>query len=166
MLYSKNSPFPNFFLLNLTKLIILALLNNLVVNLNKNFQPVSKSELFLDQKRNAKLIASGFSAASDDYADKKLNLHELLVKNAPATFFMKVANSCFSHLSIFENDLLVVDRSEQPIKNSLVIYSCGDDLMLDRLIFRNGRLSPAKIPDAGAAFEFWGVVTFVIHKTI
>jgi SOS-response transcriptional repressor LexA len=67
-----------------------------------SFQSVSKSSLFLTKKRDSRLIPSGFPAASDDYSDKILNLHELMVKNTPSTFFMKVENDDFKFSKCFE----------------------------------------------------------------
>ncbi len=132
-----------------------------------SFSSSPTSDLFLTKKQDSRLIASGFPAASDDYADKGLNLHELLVKNNAATYFMRVASMEFSKLHVFRDDLLVIDRSLTPKRNSLIIFSTEDELILDRLSLINGRLMPlsAFVPNETPSWMLWGVVTAVIHPT-
>lgn len=132
-----------------------------------SFSSNADSDFFLTKKRDSRLIASGFPAASDDYADKGLNLHDLLVKNNTATYFMKVASMEFAKLHIFKDDLLVIDRSLTPRRNSLIIFSTEEELMLDRLSLINGRLMPlsAFVPNETPSWMLWGVVTAVIHRT-
>jgi DNA polymerase V len=137
------------------------------MNSSISFLSTPISDRFLTKKRDSRLIASGFPAASDDYADKGLNLHELLVKNTSATYFMKVVDMSFSKLHIYTNDLLVIDRSLTPKRNSLIIFSTEKELMLDRLALINGKLMPlsAFVPNETPSWMLWGVVTVVIHPT-
>lgn len=163
----KNRYYILFFLLFSSKLNILALLNYLAMNSPISFPSSADSDFFLTKKRDSRLIASGFPAASDDFADKGLNLHDLLVKNTSATYFMKVVDMAFSKLHIYKNDLLVIDRSLTPKRNSLIIFSTDKELMLDRLALINGRLMPlsAFVPNETPSWMLWGVVTTVIHPT-
>ncbi len=134
-----------------------------------SFQSVSKSSLFLTKKRDSRLIPSGFPAASDDYSDKILNLHELMVRNAPSTFFMKVENDDFKFLNILKNDLLVIDRSISPYHSCMVVASYENEFVVDRFVKSGTGLSlyflqqKAKKP---IDFEFWGVVTYVVHDVL
>lgn len=134
-----------------------------------SFQSVSKSSLFLTKKRDSRLIPSGFPAASDDYSDKILNLHELMVKNTPSTFFMKVENDDFKFLNVLKNDLLVIDRSISPFHSCMVVAYYENEFVLDRFVKLGNNISlfhlqqKAKKP---ISFEHWGVVTFVIHDVL
>jgi DNA polymerase V len=115
-----------------------------------------------------RLVASGFPAASDDYADKKMNLHELLVKNPPATFFLRVSGNDFSAQQIYSGDLLVVDRSLPVQKSSLVVVTFEGVLCLDR--FLNIKPQPAlqfirPFPVESSDFSIWGVVSYVIRDS-
>ncbi len=132
------------------------------------FHSASKSDLFSDQKRDLRLIPSGFPAASDDYADKNMNLHELIVKNAPATFFMRVSGNDFIAQQVFSGDLLVIDRSLSVQKDSLVVVTFENALHLDRFLC----LKPLPelqfilpFPLENTDFSIWGVVTYIIRKT-
>jgi DNA polymerase V len=56
-------------------------------------------------------IATGFGAAADDYAERGIDLNEQLVKNKPATFFFRMKGDAMKEAGIFDNDVLIVDRS-------------------------------------------------------
>lgn len=134
-----------------------------------SFQSVSKSGLFLTKKRDSRLIPSGFPAASDDYSDKILNLHELMVKNAPSTFFMKVESDDFKFLSIFKNDLLVIDRSISPFHSCIVVACYENEFVIDRLVKQGNDISLFHLQQKSKRpldFEFWGVVSFVVHDVL
>jgi DNA polymerase V len=132
-----------------------------------SFHSPYKSDLFSDKKRDLRLIASGFPAASDDYADKGMNLHEHIVKNAASTFFMRVSGNDFSDQKVFSGDLLVVDRSLSIEKGSLVVVSFNGGLHLDRFLC----IKPLPqlqfirpFPSESNSFSIWGVVTFIIQN--
>ena len=132
------------------------------------FHSASNSDLFSDKKRDLRLIASGFPAASDDYADKNMNLHELIVKNAASTFFMRISGNDFAAQQVFSGDLLVVDRSLSITKGALVVVSFDNSLFLDRFI----RVKPSPelqfirpFPSESSDFSVWGVVTHLIRNS-
>ncbi len=45
--------------------------------------------------------ATGFGAAADDYMERGIDLNEQLVKNKPATFFMRVTSEAMKNAGIF-----------------------------------------------------------------
>ena len=55
--------------------------------------------------------ATGFGAAADDYMERGIDLNEQLIKNKPATFFFRMRGDAMKDAGIFDNDILVVDRS-------------------------------------------------------
>jgi DNA polymerase V len=73
---------------------------------------------------------------------------------------------------IHPEDILVVDRSEEPKSGKIVIAVINGDLTVKRLkqsrggvqlLPENPEYSPISIT-ADMDFQVWGVVTFVIHK--
>src|SRR6059058_6502670 len=89
--------------------------------------------------------ATGFGAAADDYAERGIDLNEQLIRNKPATFFMRVNSDAMIGAGIHQGDVVIVDRSLEA-KNGKVIIAVLDGEMLIRrleLINNKKRLLPA-----------------------
>src|SRR6059058_6479334 len=89
--------------------------------------------------------ATGFGAAADDYAERGIDLNEQLIRNKPATFFMRVNSDAMIGVGIHQGDVVIVDRSIEA-KNGKVIIAVLDGEMLIRrleLINNKKRLLPA-----------------------
>jgi DNA polymerase V len=116
--------------------------------------------------------ATGFGAAADDYAERSIDLNEQLIKNKPATFFMRVNSDAMIGAGIHTGDVVIVDRSLEA-KNGKVIIAVLDGEMLIRRLEINDtkkrllpaikKLSPIEITESNV-FSVWGVVTYVIHS--
>ena len=116
--------------------------------------------------------ATGFGAAADDYAERGIDLNEQLIKNKPATFFMRVNSDAMIGAGIHSGDVVIVDRSLEA-KNAKVVIAVLDGEMLirkleisegkRRLLPATKKLSPIEISDSHT-FSIWGVVTYVIHS--
>jgi SOS-response transcriptional repressor LexA len=50
-----------------------------------------------------------------------IDLNEQLVKNRPATFFMRVNSKAMSGAGIFPGDVVIVDRSLEPKSGKIII---------------------------------------------
>jgi DNA polymerase V len=116
--------------------------------------------------------ATGFTAAADDYMERGIDLNEQLIRNKPATFFMRVQGDAMIGAGIFDNDVVIVDRSAKPSSGRVVIAHLNGEMMIRRLeknlnrirlIPETSKLSPIDIDPSGADFSIWGVVTYVIH---
>ena len=115
--------------------------------------------------------ATGFGAAADDYAEKGIDLNEQLVRNKPATFFMRVRGEAMIGAGIHDGDVVIVDRSLKPDSGKVIIASLNGEMLIRRLekTFNKVRLIPdtSKLAtidiDPYAEFSVWGVVTYVIH---
>jgi DNA polymerase V len=107
-----------------------------------------------------------FPAPSDSSIDTNLDLNQL-VKNPPATFFLRVSGNPLPEACIHPGDLLIVDRSLPPTSGKLVVASVEGELLVRRLQLVDGAL---KLQQPGTAtyhsgeFEVWGVITTVIHS--
>lgn len=116
--------------------------------------------------------ATGFGAASDDYMERGIDLNEQLVKNKPATFFMRVKSDSMKDAGIFNGDVVIVDRSVKPVTGKVVIAVLDGDMLIRRfekiknnirLVAEANKLSPIDIDPSCEDFSIWGVVTYVIH---
>lgn len=116
-------------------------------------------------------VAAGFPSPAESEMDGKLDLNELLIKHPAATFFVRVAGSSMIQAGIYHNDILVVDRSLEPISGRIVVAAVNGELTVKRLHRAGGRVqllaendayAPIDITD-GTELHIWGVVTNVIH---
>lgn len=55
--------------------------------------------------------ATGFGPAADDYMERGIDLNEQLIRNNPATYFMRVRGDAMTGAGIFDGDTIIVDRS-------------------------------------------------------
>jgi len=114
---------------------------------------------------------TGFGAAADDYAERGIDLNEQLVRNKPATFFMRVRGDAMIDAGIHDGDVVIVDRSIRPVSGKVIIATLNGEMLIRRfekainkvrLIPETKKLAAIDI-DPYAEFSVWGVVTYVIH---
>jgi len=60
-------------------------------------------------------VAAGFPSPADDYIEKTLDLNDLLIQKPAATFFVRAEGESMLGAGIHPNDILVVDRSIDPV---------------------------------------------------
>ena len=117
-------------------------------------------------------IAAGFPSPAEDALDRRLDLHEHLVRNRASTFFLRAQGDSMTGAGIHDGDLLVVDRAEAAAHNRVVIAAIDGELTVKRLLRRNGRVLLAPDNPDYAELDIteheqvhvWGVVTYAIHK--
>jgi DNA polymerase V len=116
-------------------------------------------------------VTAGFPSPADDYVEKTLDLNELLVQKPAATFFVRAQGESMLGAGIHPNDILVVDRSIEPVPGKIVICALNGELTVKRLERDNEQWqlkaeNPA-YPDIviyeALELVIWGVVTNVIH---
>jgi len=123
----------------------------------------------------------------DNFTPKNqiLNLHEHLVTNPPATFFMRMGTDELATLGLFRDDILVVDRSLEPRDGDVVVgvldgeFVVREYLTLDLsgdakiIVLTGGPHSPVEAEVLGPdkpgnqgdrQFEVWGVVAHSVHS--
>lgn len=116
-------------------------------------------------------VAAGCPSPVDDYVERHLDLNEYLVKRPSATFFVRVEGDSMINAGIYENDILVVDRSVKPTDGKIIIAVVNGELTVKRLNDKPGHLSLLpenpryKAIEITEAMEFsiWGVVQHVLH---
>ena len=117
-------------------------------------------------------MEAGFPSPAEDYLDRRLDLHEYLVRNEAATFFLRAHGDSMLGAGIHDGDLLIVDRSVEAGHKRVVIAALDGELTVKRLLRRgsrvllapeNPRFSPIDITEHEYV-HIWGVVTHVVHK--
>ena len=116
-------------------------------------------------------VAAGFPSPADDYVEKSLDLNELLVQKPAATFFVRAQGESMLGAGIHPNDILVVDRSLDPVPGKIVICALNGELTVKRLERADGQWqlkaeNPAYtdiVIYEALELVIWGVVTNVIH---
>lgn len=115
--------------------------------------------------------ATGFGAAADDYAERGIDLNEQLVKNKPATFFMRVNSDAMTDAGIHMGDVVIVDRALKAKNGKIVIAVVDGELLIRKvemtetktlLLAATKKLTAIDITASG--LKLWGVVTYVIHN--
>ena len=117
-------------------------------------------------------VEAGFPSPAEDYLDRRLDLHQHLVRNEAATFFLRAHGESMLGAGIHDGDLLIVDRSIEPAHRKVVIAALDGELTVKRLLHREGRVflapeNPQFEPIDITESEFvhiWGVVSYVVHK--
>ena len=71
-----------------------------------------------------------------DYIECTPDLNQLLVKKPSSTFFMTVCGDSMKDAGIFEDDILIVDRSKKVESKSIVVATLDSELTVRRLIKR------------------------------
>jgi len=116
--------------------------------------------------------ATGFGAAADDYMERGIDLNEQLIRNKPATFFMRVTGNSMINAHIHDGDVVIVDKSIKPQNGKIVIAIVDGEMLIRRLekTLNKMRLVP-ETPKLSAIevgefsdVNIWGVVTYVIKS--
>ncbi len=124
-----------------------------------------------NQKEVKTANATGFGAAADDYMERGIDLNEQLIKNKPATYFFRMKGDAMKEAGIFDNDVLIVDRSLKLAEGKIILAILNGELLVRRfhknfssafLIPENSRYKNINLAEF-SDFIVWGIVTYVIH---
>lgn len=117
-------------------------------------------------------VSAGFPSPGDDWREQTLNLHDLVVKHALSTYFMKIAGDSMIGACLHSGDIVVVDRALTATHKKIVVARLGDRFTLKRLWImhpkmylrpENPKYQPLEVthhPD----FEIFGVVTYCVQQ--
>ena len=59
-------------------------------------------------------VAAGFPSPAENYIEEHLDLNKYLIKNNEATFFVRVSGDSMVNVGIYNNDIIIVDKSLSP----------------------------------------------------
>ncbi len=114
-------------------------------------------------------VGAGFPSPATDYIEDDVDLNTHLIKNAPATFIIRVQGKSMNNVGIYDGDLLIVDRSINPKNSSTVIANVNEELVVKTFIkgknsnYLASGLNKIELRENPNVI-IWGVVTYVIHK--
>lgn len=115
-------------------------------------------------------VRAGFPSPADDHLDVEIDLHAHVVRRPASTYFVRAEGDSMLGDGIHDGDLLVVDRSLEPLPGRVVVIAVDGEPTVKRLerrgeqtflVASNPRF-PA-IPLEGRECALWGVVTHVLH---
>ena len=117
-------------------------------------------------------VGAGFPSPATDYVEDDIDLNSHLIKNIPSTFLIRVQGKSMDNVGIYDEDLLVVDRSLNPKNFSTIIVNINEELVVKNFLREKNETfltSGSKKPEdkinltENSEISIWGVVTYVIH---
>lgn len=117
---------------------------------------------------------TGFPSPARDHFEKPLSLDEHIINRPAATFFIRGKGDGLNDIGIFSEDILVVDRSINPISKHVIVAILEGEMVVRKLLKKDNAMYLTKGKDFSNAlkitddldFEIWGVVSHAIHKYI
>ena len=125
------------------------------------------------QRKPRSSVAFSFGSPADDSGIGRLDLNDVLIRHAQATFLMRVAGASMREAGIDDGDLVLVDRAIHPVHDHVVIAIVDDGFVCRRLVLQPPQAprlcaAEASVPDivvvADAGLQVWGVVTHAIKS--
>ena len=135
----------------------------------------------LDEIKHLKLpyfegLAAGYPSPAGDYQHEKLDLNEKFVHHEEASYFVRVSGESMIGIGLYDGDICLVDRLEEPRDGSLVVAFVNGGLTVKtldtstrdqgylRLMPHNPDFKPIII-DANDQFILQGKVTSIHRHT-
>jgi DNA polymerase V len=106
--------------------------------------------------------------------ESSLDIHDLVVKNPTATFFVRVQGDSMEGAGIFSGDVLVVDRAKEHKVGCIVVAAVFGELVVKRLTTVRGQLALTSeqtgyepiMVDAHEDCFVWGTVVGSVRQFI
>lgn len=120
------------------------------------------------------LIQAGFPSPATDYMERVCDLNDLCIHNAEATYFVRVTGDSMTGDRIEPGDVLIVDCSRETVDGKICVVWYNGAHTVKRIHYSppmvvlmpsNPKYEPIYV-HPGDDFRVFGVVTFVIQKTI
>ena len=117
-------------------------------------------------------VSAGFPSPAEDYTEPGIDINKYLIKNPISTFFLRVSGNSMNNAGIYNNDLLIIDRSINPNPGHIVVALLDGEFTLKRLIKEEDnyylKADKENYP-AINLFEYidiqiWGVAIYSIHE--
>jgi DNA polymerase V len=117
-------------------------------------------------------ISAGFPSPALDFIDLSIDLNKHLIKHPSATFYGRVKGESMKDAGIFDNDLLIIDKSLEPVNGKIAVCYIDGEFTLKRIKLENKEVwlmpanteyKPIKIEEYNNLI-IWGIVTHVIKS--
>ena len=117
-------------------------------------------------------VSAGFPSPAEDYIELGVDLNKYLIKNPISTFFLRVSGNSMNNAGIYNNDLLIIDRSINPTPGNIVVALLDGEFTLKRLIKEQNnyylKADKENYPVISlyeyVDIEIWGVAIYSIHE--
>ncbi len=117
-------------------------------------------------------ISAGFPSPAEDYIELGIDLNKYLIKNPISTFFLRVSGNSMNNSGIYNNDLLIIDRSIKPNPGHIVVAILDGEFTLKRLIKKQDtyylKADKENYPAINLYeyidIQIWGVAIYSIHE--
>ncbi len=100
-------------------------------------------------------MITGFPSPAQGYEQRGIDFNNILIKHPSATVVMRIESSNYTHMGIYNGDILVIDRAKKINQNSLVVYESEGHFVLGRVFNIQS--------NAQSDVIITGAVTHVIH---
>ena len=122
------------------------------------------------------IFYSAFPSPAQDYMTDTIDLNKELVQHPATTFYARAVGNSMTGFGISDGDLLVIDKSIEPVDGDIVVAFIDGEFTLKRimkdenecniwLIPGNEDYPPIKITEEND-FIVWGVLTYNIKKQL
>lgn len=117
-------------------------------------------------------VSAGFPSPAADFVDNGIDLNLHLIKHPSATFFARVKGLSMKDAGIDDGDLLIIDKSIEPIDGKIAVCFVDGEFTLKRikiekdevwLMPANESFSPIVLTKDND-LRIWGVVTHIIKS--
>lgn len=121
-------------------------------------------------------IRAGFPSPAQDYMTDSIDLNKELVLHPATTFYARAVGNSMTGFGISDGDLLVIDKSIEPVDGDIVVAFIDGEFTLKRimkdenecnlwLVPGNEDYPPIKITEENV-FIVWGVLTYNIKRQL
>ena len=117
-------------------------------------------------------VSAGFPSPAEDYIELDIDLNKYLIKSPISTFFLRVSGNSMNNAGIYNNDLLIIDRSIKPHPGHIVVALLDGEFTLKRLIKEKDNYYLKADKENYPAInlydyidiQIWGVSIYSIHE--
>lgn len=118
------------------------------------------------------VIKAGFPSPASDFLDLSIDLNKELVKHPNSTFYGRVKGESMKNVGINDGDLLIIDKSLEPINGKIAVCFIDGEFTLKRikleknyclLLPENEDYEPIKVTEEND-FLIWGILIHVIKS--
>ena len=140
-------------------------------NLNKLI-PIAEELLNMEVPLFQSPVSAGFPSEAYNYIEQGVDFNKLLIKRQETTFCLIAGGDSMSGDGIFQGDLLVVDKLEEPYENAIIIFSIDGDFTMKRLRYGDKQIEllssnpsyPPIVLKEGEELKRWGLLKHVVKN--
>lgn len=117
-------------------------------------------------------IKAGFPSPAQDRLNESIDLNSEIVSHPASTFYGRVTGDSMIEEGIDDGDILVIDRSLEPVNGDLAVCCIDGEFTVKRLkverhrillLPSNHRYRPIEVSEDDD-FTVWGIVTHTIKR--